>query len=271
MKRADLFILIVLSLALLSGGCRGTRTLEKGDRPTSLRHLVKLVEQNEPAFTTMNASNISIGVTAGDKKLNVSAALKIKTDSVILLSILPFMGIEMYSLELYPDRWMLYDKFNRTYYTDTYEYFYYKMGLKVDFPTLQSLFSARYFSAGAGSFDLSKAKYTPLESGKSTIETTKGPLNQYMVVNAGNYIEEVSWSDDGGLFQLTTTYKDYVPNRGVVFPRNIVVELFSGDNPMGSLDIKMQKITFNSELRLSLSDPERYKKGVIGNLMNSIK
>lgn len=265
--KKSIFIIFIVIVASFSS-CKTKQLFSgSGERATSARHLVKLVEQVEPRFTTMNASSISINLDMGGKKMNVSASLKIKTDSVVLLSIVPFMGIEMFSLELYPDRWILFDKINRTYYTDNYEYLYYKLGIDVDFTAFQSLFSARLFNVGEKEVDAKKIRFSPMEPDKNKLEFESRSMKQITTTYSNHVIEQVTLSNKTETHALTTIYKDYDLTRGVNYPRNIVIGLQGEDIPGMSLNMKIQKVTFNSELKLSLSNPERYTRGTLDQLI----
>ena len=238
-----------------------------GETATSARHLVKLIEQAQPKFNTMNASNISIDVDLGDKKMNVSASLKIKTDSLVVLSVVPFMGIEMFSIEFHPEKWIIFDKINRNYYTENYEYLYHKLGIDADFASFQSLFSAHLFSVGEKEVDAKKLKHTPLESGKNKLQFESRSVKQSTTANANHTIEQVRLTDKSETRVLAATYSDYSETRGVNYPRNIILELFSSNDLGINLNMKIQKVTFNSDLKLSLSNPDRYKKATLDQLM----
>jgi len=260
-------IIFTIVFALFAS-CKSKQSLTRsGEKATSTRHLVKLIEQAEPNFTTLNASNISINLSLNGTKRNVSASLKIKTDSVIVLSIIPFLGIEMFSIEFYPEEWIVFDKINRVYYTDNYEYLYYKLGIDANFNAFQSLFSARLFAVGEEKIDVKKLKFIPLESNKSKLEFESKNIKQNTVTHSNHTIEQVILTDKDETHKLTTTYNDYVELRGINYPRNTTIELFNENNIVVGLNMRIQKITFNSDLKLSSSNPERYTKSTLDQLI----
>ena len=266
MKNKILTLSILIAVLLVS--CKSKQSLDgSGEKATSVRHLVKLIEQAQPSFTTVNASNISVGVNMNGKKMNVSANLKIQTDSIVVLSIIPFMGIELYSIELYRDKWIVFDKINRLYYTDNYEYLHYKLGIDADFTTFQSLFSARLFSAGEKEVDAKKLRFTPLEAGKNKLDFESKSVKQSTITYLNHTIEQVILTNKTETHRLTTTYNDYVESRGVNYPRNIAIRVFDKNDLMMSLDLKIQKINFNSDLKLSLSNTERYTQSSLDQLI----
>jgi len=89
---------IILITILIFSSCKTTRTLSKSVS-TSKNPVAQVVEQvlmSQPKFNTANVSKMSLELTLGERRVNVSAICKIKKDSVIYFSILPFMGIELY-------------------------------------------------------------------------------------------------------------------------------------------------------------------------------
>ncbi|NDV46482.1 DUF4292 domain-containing protein [Paludibacter sp. 221] len=265
MKKFFLFS-VILGVMLFSA-CKSSRTLQRGQKASSFSHLIQLVEQAQPSFKSMSATKIAVGVSMDGNQMSVSANLKIITDSVVQLSIIPFMGIEAYSLELYPDKWILYDKINRKYYTDGYDYFYYTMGIDADFYSLQSLFSARLFSIGKREVNIKDLKYTPLEDGKNQISFESAQVNQETFLTNTHVIENVLLKDKKQDNTLVTNYNEYVETKGINYPRNIVISLLNKEVSVFSLDMKLQKVVFDSELKLSLSNMERYTRGTLDQLM----
>lgn len=241
----------------------------KGQKATSFQHLISLIQAAEPSFNTMNASNMSIAMNMNGQQMNVSASLKIYTDSVMTLSIYPFMGIELYSIELYPNRWILYDKLNKNYYTDSYDYLFYRFGVSVDYNTFQSLFSARLFTIGSKEIDTQKCGLIPLEDGRNQIECSSKKLIQTVEVANSHTLDKVRVTDESGNFQITTSYNDYMQTRDINYPRNIVLEASdkSGDLNI-QMNMKIQKIVFNNELKMSLSNPDRYTRKTLDQLLN---
>lgn len=265
--RKIIFISLAVVMVLLSS-CKGSRSLEKGAQATSFEHLIKLIQKAAPSFTTMNASNTSITVNFDGQQMNTSASIRMITDSVMILTVSPFMGIELYSVELYPNRWILYDKMNRNYYTDNYDYLFYKFGIRVDFNALQSLFSARLFAIGQDKINAKKCEYTPLEFGKNQIECESERITQTIQTADNHTIEKVTLEDRNKTFNLTTTYSDYMVTKGVNFPRNIRIEASTMNGMMpATANIKIQKIAFDTELKLSVSNPERYTRKTLDQLI----
>lgn len=267
MKRNIRIALGCLALVGLLAGCRGTRQAGRASQAGSLIRQVQLIRQNEPSFATMNASHIGVDARVGDRDVHVTAALKIQTDSVVALSVMPFMGIEMFALELYPDRWALYDKVNRRYCTDDYAYFDRRWGVQVDFATLQSLLSARMPAVEASRFHPGDWQFTPLEGGGARLEDMGGRLTRILTTHPTHTVAGVEIADPDGRFGLTAVYDDYAVTRGVNFPRRIALTPHVGGSSPLALTLRVQKVTFDGDLRFRPANPARYKRATVEELM----
>ena len=269
MKQTILCALVCV--ALLAPSCRGTRGLHTEGRALPYRQWTKQMQEAETPFATLNTPSIDVTAEADGKRVNVTAALRVYTDSVVMLSIIPFLGIEMFTVELYPDRWMLYDRVNRTYYTESYEYFDLKWGVQVDFAAVQSLFTTRIYSATVRGTDAKDWTYTPLDAGRAAIERTAGDFTQRLTASAAHTVEQVVWSTSGGQYRFTADFTDYAVSRGVNYPRRIAFALTSGGTPLARVGMTLRRVSFNGELRLNPADPARYKRGNVAQLGNLLQ
>jgi hypothetical protein len=268
MNRKTILGIFSLLLILSFASCKSKQSLiRSGEKASSAQQLVQFIERAQPTFSTMNADRISINATVGDQQMNVSAALRIQTDSVVVLSVMPFMGIEMFTLFLYQDKWELFDRINRNFYTDSYRYFYHRFGVDVSFETLQSLFSAQLFSVGEKEVDARRLEFTPMESNKNQLRFESRTMKQTTTTHANHTIERVLLTNTRETQTLIATYNDYDQTRGINYPRHIVVELLDGTQTVMALDMRIQRVSFNSALSLPSLNPQRYTRSTLDQLL----
>ncbi len=256
----------LLAATVLFVGCRSTRGVSSATAPATYHQWAELVQHNEPSFTTLEASKIAVGVGIGGKKTDVTATVKMHTDSFIVVSIIPFLGIEMFTIELYPDRWILFDRVNRMYYTEKYDYFYYKWGVQVDFQLVQSFISFRLFSATVQGTDAHEWTYTPLPTGGSRIERHQGAVTRCLTTSPSHVVERVEWTDREISTALTAICSDHTISQGINYPSNLSLALQADDMPQLSVEIKLRKVSFNTPISFTPTDTGRYKQGSPGQL-----
>ncbi len=258
MKKSILFTFIAISFLLVS--CKSKKIVTEAESASSTRHLIELMQQAQPDFTTMNAGNVKVSVNMGERTYSTAAALKMITDSVIVFSVYPFLGMEMFSLELYPDRWVLYDKMNTRYVTDNYQFFSYRYGINISFQDFQAIFSAQFFELGGGEIDYKKYKFVPLKENKHEIIFENERIKQISRTHQINTLESVSLQSKTNNYLLTVQYSDYAIDKGVNYPHNIAMNMLIENAPGINLNMVIQKVSFNGDVKLSPVTPERQSR-----------
>lgn len=80
-----------------------------------------------------------VGLTVDQYQYNVDCVLKVWKNELIVLSVLPMMGIEMFRLEATPEDIIVIDKFNKRYAIITYEELQQLLQKKLTFKQMQTL------------------------------------------------------------------------------------------------------------------------------------
>jgi hypothetical protein len=93
-----------------------------------------------PEVTTLNASKCKLTLSMNDRTFpTVTVSVKVVRDTLIQLSVMPFLGIEMYRVELTPDSVFIIDKNNKNYFATGYDFMKQRFGITVGFGDVQSL------------------------------------------------------------------------------------------------------------------------------------
>ena len=261
MKKILAFGFIVT--VLFFSGCKSKKTITEGERASSTSHLITLIQQAQPTFTSMNANSVKVNLNMNGQAFSSPAGIKIITDSIIVIAAYPFLGMEMFSVELYPDRWIIYDKMNLKYVTDNYQFFALRYGVNINFHDLQSIFSAQLFEIGSNAIDYKNYTYTMLGGNRSEIIYNSPQMMQTTRISHTNTIENVVLQSKNQSYLLTVGYNDYTINKGVNFPQNMKISASTDKSLSLTLDVNIQKVSFNSDVKLSLANPDRYTRTTI--------
>ncbi len=241
----------------------GTRGLHTEGRALPYRQWTKLMAGSRNALHHPPCPSIDVAADVGGRRMNVTAALRMRTDSVVMLSIIPFLGIEMFTLELYPDRWMLYDRVNRTYYTESYEYFALKMGRvgRTSPPCSRSSPPAPTPPPCAAP---TRRMDVHLDAGRAAIERTAAGFTQRLTASAAHTVEQVAWSTaDGPPPPHGRLQRLRRQPRGELSPAHRAGPHLRRQ-PLARVELTLRRVTFNGDLRLNPADPARYKRGQRG-------
>jgi hypothetical protein len=261
-----LFTILVAILILSS--CKTIHFVPKSTIPSGnpVAQLIEQVQTAQPKFQTANVSKMSMEIILNDKKVSVAATCRIKKDSVLFFSILPFMGIELYKAELKPDSIRVFDKTNRTYYTTDYGYFAKNFGVQIDFYSLQALIFNQFFCVGEKELLTDSCKVTLLNENRKKIDFQNSYTQQSTEISATNNIQQVALKDKNNSFQLQTNYTDFSVVNGVNFPQSIAIQATTPKRKV-SCNLTILKVEFNSDLKFQATNTERYSLIAVDHLI----
>lgn len=260
-------VLTLIAIVILLGSCKSKKIVTEGERASSARHLVDLIQQSQPSFSTMNANNLKVNVEVNGVAYSSPASIKIITDSVIVFSVYPFLGMEMFSLELYPDKWIFYDRMNLKYAMDDYQFFSRRYGVNLSFRDFQSIFSAQFFELGGAEVNYKRYKFIPFDGDKHEIIFENEQVKQISCINSINVVKNISLQSKTNNYLLTVQYSDYAIDKGVNYPHNIIMDMAIDNKTNISLNMDVQKVSFNSNVKLSLANQDRYTRTTIDQIL----
>jgi len=265
-KMKDKLIVLFVILAFVS--CKTTKTVTstslKGTKDVS--QIVERIQKNQTQFSTANVSKMSMALKMANRNLNVSATCKVRKDSVIHLSIQPFMGIELFKAELTPDSIKVFDKMNNKYYFLDYNYFSDKFGVDVDFFSLQSLIFGQLFCIGEKEILLDKIVLKEETNGRKSLNFENETMQQSSEISNGFNLSKVVLKSKNENYELKTNYSDYSLLDAVSYPQKISMEV-TNPTSNASCDFSILRVEFNSPIKFQSTNPSRYNKGDIDQLL----
>lgn len=129
MKGYRLKVIVVALAALVLASCGAKKGLVK---PT----------QDAPTWHTCMIQGARATVSKGDDKLSANVTMQTVRDSMIIISVMPMLGIEMLRLEATPEQLTAIDKIHGQYAVTTFEQLNHKLTPKLTWKVLQQMCSA---------------------------------------------------------------------------------------------------------------------------------
>lgn len=261
------YSIIPLIVLFLFTACKTTKTLTTHQTPASgkISDVIAQVQANQPQFSTANVSKMSMAFNMGNRKINVSASCKLVKDSAMHISIQPFMGIELFKVELTPTNMRVFDKMNGRYFDTDYGFFSQRFGVDVDYYSLQSLLFGQFFCIGNKNIMIDKCVLNQ-NNNPRTIDFETEKMKQTTEITAQNVIQMVLLIAKDSKYQLSTNYSNYVIEKGVNFPETIVLNA-TNQKTEASCEFSVLRVDFNTPLKLVASDTDRYSRGDIEQLL----
>ncbi len=256
-QKRNIIVLVLLIFGLVS--CNLTRkfTQKKEDNRENIRYLsgkefLKKVETIQSNFQTAYIKKMSVDLKTEDKNLSFQATCKIQKDSAIHFSIRPFMGIELFKVELTPKNIVVVDKMNGTYYKENSGFLKDLFGLDMDYQQIEAVLSNR--------INFEKNNYVLVKDSAEYLFFQDKNVKQFVREGIVKIV----------VFDKSVDYLDFNLSNKTLFPHKMKISLTRMDmKNKGNLDFSIEKITFNQPLRLRKTNLSRYKKGDIKKLLSA--
>lgn len=258
---------LVGAIALVSS-CKSKQLLIKqGTTEHALKEQIKRIDAAQPSFNTANVSRMSASFEVGGRRFSTQANCKIKTDSLIHISIQPFLGFEMFKIEIDKDSIFAFDKVNKKLYAVGFEYFKTKFGLTAGFRDIQTVLSNRYNFSDTENFKPEEWKQAPAENNLSVLEHSNGNTTEKFYINNLDRIEKVQLSSPKATYRAEVVYGAFLITDTLLFPQEI--NLIAGsDKRQLKAAFKISKLNFNVPVTFNNIDRSKYTRADLSQLMN---
>ena len=225
---------------------------------TSATHAKKAESQSLiqfPQFTTLNAAKCKLTLSLREKSYTVPTSVKIVKDSLVQISIMPLLGIEMYRAVLSPDSVTIIDKNNRNYFVTDYSFFKQRFGVEIGFKDVQALLTNHTLNTENedGAANLQKN-----ENGYEWATTYKDLSANYLFSNDYR-LAKTMLKQPSSEAQFNCSYDNFTAFDAITFPTQCAIEATS-DQKHGGFTFVFDKITFNAPLTLNTLNLSNYNR-----------
>lgn len=263
----------LLSILFLSS-CKTTKSISSTSTPEveSAMAFISTVENNTLEFKTLSA-RLNINLNFGDNDLSSRAELRIVKDSALQISIQPFLGIEMFRMELTPDSLKMIDRMNKRYVADNYSNLKGQTPIEFNFYNLQALFTNQLFVPGEKKISRRQAhkfKFNKNETGAVINIRDAMDLVYTFIANANGNIITTNINDSDDKYNMAWDYKDFRTNNGKVFPMKMDIGLSENGASKGKISMDFSRMQLDTPLKLEMSIPSKYKQITLQQILKSL-
>jgi hypothetical protein len=209
-----------------------------------------------PVFASMNAAKCKFSIQYKEKNYAISSSLKMVKDSIIQLSITPFLGIEMYRAVLRPDSITIIDKNNHQYFISDYGFLQKKFGVEIGFSDIQALL------ADCPLNDLSELNVSAFNANESSgydWTTIFKNLKAEYRFDKDYRMDKVTLAQESSNAQFSCTYASFLPFDNVFYPTQCTVAAAFDQKQVG-FTLTFDKITFDQPLNINAFNLENYRR-----------
>lgn len=266
MKTNKILIILILIASILAG-CKTQQRKQRPDQHriaprVSVCDLTQKSYEAQPYFTTMNISKMSMSINYGQMTFTVKSSIRIATDSLLSISIQPALGIEMFRAEFTPSGFKVYDKMNRRYSENSYEYIKLCWGLDVDYKAIEALFSHRIFIPQSTDPNEICKDFRIEYLADTTAIVSNTPIGKYTQqfdIDMNNYRLTMSGLRYEDQLVMAITYGALKSFDKTLFPETVYLQTTMTETNV-SATLNIEKVKFNEPLYTSPINTSRYKK-----------
>jgi hypothetical protein len=255
--------LCLLGCILLVGCRTGGATTSASATAVKLKkenHFFQALQNQTIHYQTLSARMQIAFVTPPDKEFSSRGHLKIQYNRRIQLSIQPFLGIEVYRVELTPDSLKFIDRINKRYLLDSLAPFKAKMPVDFNFYHLQALLTNQVFVPSEANLPEHAYKYfqwTRTATGYRL--QAKAPSLQYLfVADAEEKLCAANMTLPALQRTLCWDYTDFRRFDAALFPMNIHIHPDKESPQQISLSIHFTRIDKDVPVEMNFPIPSDY-------------
>ena len=266
MKR-DYFLTFLLCGGLLLSmltGCKSSKKVGTVESASVKAHneFFQSVEDQSFQFRTLTA-RLNVDLDIPGKQMSSRVDMKMVKDSAFQLSVQPFLGIEIFRIELSRDTIKVVDRMNKRYMIENYSNLQGQTPIEFNFYNLQALFTNHLFIPGEQG--VSRKHYNRFklnQEGPVAEIKTKDAMGLFYTFKADGEEKLLSTyvADPSDRYALQWLYEDFRLVDRQPFPMLMDVQVLKNGNPEGGVKIHYSRIQLDEPLKLDFSVPSKYKR-----------
>jgi hypothetical protein len=265
-----IFLVLIIGVFALSS-CKSTKkALKKPIKERGFDYLYSKMKENQVNVDYFNAKLNIIYYQDKKSKTELKGQLRMKTDSIIWLTVSPALGIEALRMVLTPDSIKMVNRLNKTYLLGDYKLIKDLLNTTIDFSIIEDLLLGNDLSQ----YSVKKIK-VKVDKDMYNISILKRRKLKKYIRNQNNMslilindfwidpytyrIKKMKLTEFGDLSKsLVVYYDDYSVIDGQMVPLSITIDVYA-ENRL-TIKIKYKKVVIDKPLRFPFKISKKYKK-----------
>ena len=273
-RKTVLLLLLITGLLATLSSCKTSRKLITRSelKKKSFSVLYSHMEENQARYDYLNARLVINFRKEGGNSNNLRGWLRMKKDSMIWLSIIPAMGIEVARAEVTPDSLKMINRMNKTYFSGNYRLLDSLLHTSLDYDVVQALLMGNDISGyqiQSSDAGVEGQDYVLVIKSRKMIRKNPMPergqhseLVQKIWLNPDNFrlrkvdiVEKVKGHKEN---RIQVFYDTYQTVNGQLFPEEMHLVFFS--KPKTEISITFKRIETGQSFSFPFVIPKNYRK-----------
>ena len=261
-------------LLYLLTGCKSSKKIGTVDSARVKAHneFFQSMEDQAIHFQTLTA-RLNVELDVPGKQLSSRVELKMVKDSAFQLSVQPFLGIELFRMELNKDTIKIVDRMNKRYLIENYSNLQGQTPFEFNFYNLQALFINHVFIPGEKGVSRKHFNRFKLnQEGQYAEIKTRDSMGLQYIFKADGEEKLLSTfvTDPLNKYGMQWLYSDFRLVGEQPFPSLMDVQVLKDGNPTGGVRIHYSRIQLDAPVRIEFSMPSKYKRITFAQVLKMI-
>lgn len=264
------FIVFIFSLS----GCKSSKkvaVLERGSEKTQKEFFTQMQEQAFQFETLTARLNVDLDLPGNTMSSRVD--LKMIKDSAFQLSVVPFLGIEVFRAEISVDSVKILDRMNKRYVAENYANLKGQTPIEFNFYNLQALLTNQLFLPGQKEIkpkQYSRFQLTQEDSAAEIqVKDAIGLLYTFMA-DGEEKILSTRVTDSSEHYALQWNYLSFRQTEGQFFPMKMDIQLQKDGASQGGIVLNFSRMQTNVPVKMDFSIPSKYTRITLAQIMKSL-
>lgn len=267
MKYKLIFTLALFTL--LTGGCKTIAKLTDG-APSEQKETAALIEKAvlaAPQFQTIDIKRMTLSVNMSPaSRYSSPANCKMIRDSVIHISVQPFLGIEMFIARFTKQDIIVVDKTKNIYYQMNYRELKERFDLAIDFNMIQALLTNQLFVFGEPSWRPSMLRQKTTSAGKYHLVYDHRDFSQNIYLNDEFRVNNVEIKGKDQYIEFNTQYNNFRTVERWVYPHQLNI-LLRESRQTATFDMNISRIGINEPTLVPALNLNNYRRASLDGLL----
>jgi len=231
----------------------------------------KELSQYELEYTTLNIPKATFTFVQKQNAMNVNGSIRIKKDSIIIISFQPFLGVEVGRASITQQSLTIVDRINKRYFKADFDTFGKETGVNLNYHIFQSIFTnALFVYDKPGQVQISAFEEVRVGD-LSLLQRNKGGVIQEFNINEDKRVLSGRVFADNEPYTIGWNYLNFNSlETGYFFPHLVKINLSDGNKPF-QLDVAYNKVELNKNLNFQSSVPDSYTQVTLEELLKMLQ
>lgn len=267
-------IIACFILLFILAGCKSAKKVSTTETGSAKAHSEFFTSMQDQSFRyeTLSA-RLNVDLKLPGKNVSSRVDLKMVKDSAFQLSVQPFLGIEVFRIELTPDSVKMLDRMNKRYVADNYANLKGQTPIEFNFYNLQALFTNHLFLPGQQNISKKQYNHFKLKQEGSNAEIkakdAMGLLYTFMA-DGEEKLLSTHISEPSDQYSLQWNYSDFRLAEGQPFPMLMDAKVFADGASKGGMTLHFSRIQTNVPLNMDFSIPAKYSRITLAQILKSL-